>query len=177
MVRLLIIVLSCLPLLLSAGEFYKWVDKKGVTHYDEKKPDHEAEIITTIDVPPVASPRPYPPLHSDDDNSDVADSEAAGYSQFAFAKPEPDETIHSNEGLVNVSFFLSPGLRDGDKIVITFDGQKLGDALTTTQLSLTEIPRGTHTLKADIVNAEGETVASASAVSFHLRQHSIIKPR
>jgi len=175
MSRLLIIVLSCLPLLLSAGDFYKWVDRKGVTHYDAKKPNHDAEIVTTIDTEPVASPPPYSSRRS---GNDVADGEVVFvYSKFEFARPEQDETIRSNEGLVNISFFLSPGLRNGDKIVVMLDGQKLENPLTSTQFSLTGILRGTHILNADIVNAEGEAIASASAVSFHLQQYSIIKPK
>ncbi|MCF6355268.1 MAG: DUF4124 domain-containing protein [Candidatus Polarisedimenticolaceae bacterium] len=176
MSRFLIILLSCLPLLLSAGEFYKWVDEKGVTHYDAKKPNREAEVITTIDSAPASSrQRPYSFQGSDGDEDDVGRSR--GYSKFTIAKPEQNETIRNTEGVVNVSFFLAPGLHGEDKIVVTLDGQKLKEKLSSTQFSLKDIPRGTHTLKADIVDADGETLASTGTVSFHLRQTSILHPK
>ncbi len=176
MSRLLIILLSCLPLLLSAGEFYKWVDEKGVTHYDAKKPNREAEVITTIDAAPASSQRrTYPSWDNDRDEGE--DDHGSDYSKFSIAKPEQNETIRNTEGVVNVSFFLAPGLRGEDKIVVTLDGQKLKKKLSSTQFSLKDIPRGTHTLKADIVDAEGETIISTGTVSFHLRQTSILYPK
>jgi len=178
MLRLLITVLSCLPLVVSAGNFYKWVDKKGVTHYDEKKPRHDAEVLALPDFPPAAPNVPYSSQRRDVGNEEGSDAESGvGYSKFAIAKPEQNETIRSSEGIVNISFFLAPGLRGEDKIVVTLDGQKLKDKLGSTQFSLKGIPRGTHTLKADIVNAKGQTVTSTSTVSFHLRQHSILFPK
>ncbi len=174
MTRLLITLLCCLPLLASAGKFYKWVDEKGVTHYDAQKPERDAEIITTIDSTPAPSQQPYSFRGSDGDEDDTGRD--TGYSQFTIAKPEQNETIRNTEGVVNVSFFLAPGLHGEDRIVVTLDGQKLKEKLSSTQFSLTDIPRGTHTLKADIVDADGEVVASTDTVSFHLRQHSILHP-
>jgi len=178
MLRLLIIILSCLPLLASAGNFYKWVDKKGVTHYDEKKPRHDAEVLTLPDLPPASPSAPYSSQRRNDGDEEEDDAGSGrGYSKFAIAKPEQNETIRSNEGIVTVSFFLEPGLRGEDKVVVILDGQKLKDKLSSTQFSLKDIPRGTHTLKADIVDAKGQTVKSTSTVSFHLRQHSILHPK
>ncbi len=175
MSRLLITLLSCLPLLLSAGEFYKWVDEQGVTHYDARKPNHEAEVVTTIDTAPSSSQRTYPSWNNDHDEGE--EERAPGYRKFSIAKPEQDETIRNTEGVVNVSLFLSPGLRDEDRIVVTLDGQPLPEKLQSTQFSLKDIPRGTHRLKAKIVDAQGKTLISTGTVSFHLRQHSILHPK
>lgn len=174
MSRLLILILSCLPLLAFAGNFYKWVDNKGVVHYTDK-PVAEAEVLTLPDSPPAPPEEPYSSQSSDTENGSDDDT-GAGYTQFAIGTPENDSTIRSNEGLVNVSFFIAPPLRPGHKIDVTLDGQKLKGQLSSTQFSLKDIPRGTHTLKANIVDEKGQTVASANAVSFHLRQKSILHP-
>ncbi len=170
--------LSCFPLLASAGAFYKWVDNKGVTHYDAKKPNHDAEVITTVDTPATALPAPYSSQRDSDGevNDEGNEDSATGYSKFAIAEPASEETIRSNEGIVNISFFITPGLRNGHKIVVTLDGKKLKDQLSSTQFSLKDLPRGTHTLKADIIDAKGQTLNSTQAVSFHLRQRSILNP-
>ena len=175
MSRLLITVLSCLPLLVSAGDFYKWVDKKGVVHYTDK-PVRDAEVLTLPDGPPAPPVAPYSSQSGNSEDGDAVDTEA-GYSKFAIGAPEQDATIRSNEGLVNVSFFIAPALRAGHKIVVTLDGQKLKDPSSSTQFSLKGIPRGTHTLKADVVDKTGQTIASTNAVSFHLRQRSILNPK
>ncbi len=173
MSRLLIATLLCLPLLVSAADFYKWVDRKGVTHYDEIKPKHDAEIITTVDAQPDKPQMSDLPKGID---SDEEEDPGEKYKQFSIAQPEHNETIRSNEGLVKVSFFIAPALRGGHKIILTMDGQKLKDSLTSLQFSLKDLPRGTHTLKADIVDTEGETLISTDVVSFHLRQASILNP-
>ena len=174
MSRLLIIILSCLPLLAFAGDFYKWVDKKGVVHYTDK-PVRDAEVLSLPEPPPAPPAAPYSSQSGDTEGESDADT-GVGYSKFAIGTPEQDATIRSNEGLVNVSFFIAPALRAGHKIVVTLDGQKLKDQSASTQFSLQGIPRGTHTLKAEIVDDKGQTLASANAVSFHLRQKSILQP-
>ena len=168
MSRLLIIILSCLPLLVSAGEFYKWVDKMGVVHYSDK-PFPNAEVLSLPD--PVYTPAEA----SDPEGKDAADT-GTGYSKFSLAQPEQGETIRSNQGMVNCSFFLTPGLRSGHKIVVTVDGQKLKEKLASTQFSLKDISLGTHTLKADIVDDKDQILVSTNVVSFHLRKQAISQP-
>jgi len=175
MSRLLITILSCLPLLVSAGNFYKWTDAQGVVHYTDK-PRPEAEVLTLPDVPPAPPEAPYSSQDTGGENEGVAGT-GTGYSKFSIASPEQDETIRSNEGVVSVSLFIVPALGAGHKIIATLDGQKLKDKLGSTQFSLKGIQRGSHTLKADVVDDKGQTLASTSAVSFHLRKHSILQPK
>lgn len=175
MSRLLITILSCLPLLVSAGDFYKWTDAKGVVHYTDK-PRQDAEVLTLPDEPPAPQAAAYSSQGSDtEDGEDVGTG--TGYSKFSIASPEQNETIRSNEGIVNFSFFITPALDAGHKIAVTLDGQKLKDKLSSTQFSLKDLQRGSHTLKADIVDDQGQTLASTNAVSFHLRKHSILPPK
>jgi len=176
MFRLLLIITLCyFPLQVSAGKFYKWVDERGVTHYDEKKPQHDAEERDLPNLPPASPTAPYSAQTGDAEDADDAET-GVGYSKFEIGTPEQDATIRSNEGAINVSLFIAPGLRAGHKIVVALDGQKLKDKLSSTQFSLKDLPRGTHTLKASIVDDKGQTLASTKVVSFHLRKHSILHP-
>ena len=61
-------------------------------------------------------------------------------------------------------------------IQIFVDGNKLKGDLTTTQFTLNDLNRGTHSLQVKIVDAQGNTRSTAPSINFHLRKASIIKP-
>ena len=112
---------------------------------------------------------------SSKENPQSSDSTAEDdeYQSFAIAQPENDETIRSNEGTVSVGLSLSPTLLMGHKIHVFVDGAKLDAEITTTQFSLNDLNRGTHSLQAKIVDAEGTVLKSTDSINFHLRKASI----
>ncbi len=109
------------------------------------------------------------------ESSVTADSNSQ-YQSFSIAQPENDETIRSNEGIVSVGLSLSPTLDEGHVIHVYVDGSKLETDITTTQFSLNALNRGTHSLQAKIVDAEGAVLISTAPVNFHLRKAIIKNP-
>ena len=161
------VVLFSLPLL--AKDVYKWTTAEGeVVYSDTYQPGAERIHVTSGSSSPRAA---------DNATGEQAGTAAAGgYQTFEIAQPENDETIRSNEGAVTVSLTLSPTLAEGDAIQVFIDGNKLGGDVKSTQFTLNGLNRGTHSLQAKIVDADGNTLNSAPSINFHLRQASIIKP-
>ncbi|VAX10441.1 hypothetical protein MNBD_GAMMA26-199 [hydrothermal vent metagenome] len=168
MFRVAILLLGLLPIMVSAAEIYKWVDDMGVTHYGDQ-PHQGAEKIELPETQPVPSSRASSNLGGSQQN-DVADDK--GYKSFAIVQPENNQTIRDNAGSVSVAFIVNPSLRAGHKIRVSLDGHRLKDG-TAIRFSLQGVDRGTHTLSAAIVDANGATVISAGSISFHLRKHFI----
>ena len=67
---------------------------------------------------------------------------------------------------------LTPALRAKHAIVVSMDGQKVGEG-TSTQLTLQNLPRGTHTVQAAVVDAAGVELARTEMVTFHLQRRRL----
>jgi len=166
--KLLIIVFGFLPLVVSA-EIYKWVDDMGVTHYGDQAHQGAKKIELPKTQPLYPSRSKQPSLGNNAGKRNLKDG-GNNYNSFSIAQPENNQTFRDHTGTVNVTFFLDPGLRTGHKIRVLLDGQPLKDMLTSTRFALQGIDRGTHSVRAEIVDENGAKVISASSVSFHMRK-------
>ena len=59
-------------------------------------------------------------------------------------------------------------------VTILLDGKEIGQGKSNA-LSLTNVDRGTHTLRAEVKNAQGATVISASPITFTLQRASLLQ--
>jgi hypothetical protein len=161
------------------AEIYRWVDADGnVIYSDEPHPDAE-----TVDLPEATVYTPVgaeqeseaeilklsPEQEDDSSTPDIA-------YQLRIIAPANDESIWVNNGSVTVSLVLEPELNAerGDKILVTLDGEAVGEPQAATTIQLTNLNRGTHTLSASVVDANGATLTSSSNVSFHLHRTSVL---
>jgi hypothetical protein len=93
----------------------------------------------------------------------------------AIVQPANDETVHDNLGNVAVQVAVSPNLGPGTAIALLLDGQPAAQAATTA-FALAGVERGTHTLEAQVRDANGATLATSQPVSFHMWQASALFP-
>jgi hypothetical protein len=107
-------------------------------------------------------------------------------ANFAFAQehqsvrivtPQPETTIHDNNGNLNVRVEVSPQLRreGGNRVTLLVDGQAVAST-TRPDYMLTGIDRGTHTLTAQVTNAQGDVLATSGQVTFHMWRASRLFP-
>lgn len=164
---LLILILSW-PLF--AKDVYKWTNEDGVVIYsDNYRPDAER-----VRVPSNKSAWEGTALPENADTETAASG--GGYEKFAIAQPENDETVRSDEGRVTVGLSISPALAAGHAIQVWVDGSKLEGELKGTQFTLNQLNRGTHTLEARIVDADGQSILSTPRINFHLRKAAVPTP-
>ncbi len=91
----------------------------------------------------------------------------APYTQFAIVSPTEDQAVRSNGGEVNVSINLDPSLHAKHAIVITVDGRPVGKG-SSTSLTLQNLPRGTHTVQAAVVDDQGKEIVRSKTITFHV---------
>jgi hypothetical protein len=158
----------------ASAEVYKWVDEQGNTHYADRPP-------TEVPVKPVELPglstfasRPLPAAAEEEAAQPDAASEAfAGYTRVAITAPEDDTAVRANDQRVAVSVAVEPPLQESHRMVILLDGEPAGEPYAGTELQLNGVLRGTHTLQARIIGAQGEMLAESAVISFTLRQITI----
>ncbi|MEJ2608612.1 MAG: DUF4124 domain-containing protein [Candidatus Thiodiazotropha sp.] len=149
------------PLL--ARDVYKWTTEEGEVVYSENY-QPGAERIQVIDKKKSIS------LDLDKLDSEAQAAANGEYTDFSIVQPGDKETIRTDGGTVSVGISLSPPLASGHVIHLYVDGTKLSSDITTTQMVLEKLSRGTHTLNAKVIDAKGNTVKESGNISFHLRQ-------
>jgi len=164
--RLLYVLLLC-AMGAQAG-IYKWVDPEGRVHFSDHPVENAKELKSydSNDLGRAAGDGSAPATAQKQ-----ADGESAGgYTAFELVQPEGNQTFRTDEGNVPVGMLLEPGLQKGHEIHLILDDSPVQGRFTNTQLTLTQAPRGTHRLRAVVVDAEGKILISSQDVSFHVRQ-------
>lgn len=172
--RILILMLLAVSSIAAADEVYRWVDKDGQVHYSDR-PHEGAEIVTlskaqTFSMPAV---KPTQRTKGKQDNSQKTDS----YSSVTIASPAPDEVLWGTDGKVKVSVSVQPQLRRGHRLMVYLDNKAVA-RLTGNQreAELTEVFRGEHTLRAEVLDSTGSVVAKSNSAPFTVKQTSIQNP-
>jgi hypothetical protein len=170
--QLLAVLLLFAPLCGHPAKVYKWTDAQGnVIYSDTPRPGAEEIDIPTepAGIAPVR-PEQMPP----------AKPQAPGqlYGSMLIASPSEGQVIEDPAGWLNVSLAVEPPLRvsEGDAIRLKLDGQVLDTRYTGSEIAIPSVPRGTHTLQAEVVNPAGNALIASAAVTFHMYAPSAQAP-
>ncbi len=152
------------------AEIYRSVDEDGnVIYSDQELPN--GELIPTPTDNAVTMPRPETSAPVEEEE----EKPTGNYHSFSITSPEHNAVIRNNAGNITVTLSIDPPLKvgSGDYIRLYLDGEELRSKLTSSNTQLSNIARGTHTLRAELSNASGKTLKSAS-VQFHLKRISVL---
>ena len=175
MIRLacLLAVLLAVGAVPAAAKIYKWVMPDGSIQYSDRPQEEGAK---EVDLPPLQTFSPPPtPARTPAAGDDAQARDAQGYEVVKVVSPADGEVVRDNGGTVSVQLALEPALQAGHTVEILLDGKPIGSGRATSA-SVTGVDRGSHTVSAVIKDASGNTVASASGVTFHLKQASRLLP-
>jgi hypothetical protein len=151
-----------------SGGVWKWVDKDGITHYsDQPGPPGSVKVDLRIQTYTPENSAPGQPAQ----RATVAT--AIPYQSIGISSPEPESTFR--ESTLNVSASVQPALQAGHKIRFEVDGQTQGES-SRSSASLKEVPRGEHTVRASVVDAEGTVLIQSAPVKFFVQLPSLLSP-
>lgn len=166
----------------SAGDrVWRWVDDDGVVHYSDR-PRPGADEIQLRTRPPGRDadepPRATPDVVREPRPDERDDGDAQRYESLEVAQPAEEEVLWNIGGNLNVQLSLSPSLRSGHRVRVYYDGERL-EELPGTSLSfqLTEVWRGEHTLRAEVIDREGNVLIESPTRTFYVQQTSIQNPQ
>ncbi|MCP0914010.1 MULTISPECIES: DUF4124 domain-containing protein [Legionella] len=146
------------------AQIYKWTDSNGNVHFSDR-PHPGAK---KIDLPPVQTYSP-PPV-ADETPEAPSTATLAPYTRIAITQPEDQATIRNNQGSIGVLVQVEPALRAGDKLQILFDGAALGQPQTTMAFELQNINRGSHTIAAQVLDAEGNVLITSESITIFMHR-------
>lgn len=170
--RSLILLLGLLAGAAGATNVYRWVDENGQVHFSDR-PAEGAEVLKvpeaqTFSAPPapVRVPRPSAP-----------DEAPPRYESLEIVRPAQEEVLWNIEGQLEVSLQLQPRLRQGDRIELYLDDQRVeGLRPGSLQVRLSEVYRGVHVLKAEVRDSQGTLLIASQPRTFAVQQTSIQNP-
>ncbi len=156
------------------AEIYKWTDDQGVVHFSDE-PHAGAETLEPGSPPVIETRIPEMPALDRDEAGD--DEAATRYRRLEVIYPENDQPVRSNAGELIVRVALEPLLRGSVRLVPLLDGSPV-EALQTSpgEFRLDNVPRGTHTVGAQVESGEGRVRLRAEPVVVHLRRTSVNAP-
>lgn len=163
-----------------APSIYKTVDEKGVVTYSDQ-PDATAEAVVlekeNVSKRPVA-----PNLKAGNGAATDAAEQRQEYTDFSISSPKDQDTFQ-NATEIPVSVSLSPALQKGDTIEFYFDGTPVNKASTETSITIPKvfndkelITRGSHTLSASIIDANGEKIKTTASITVFVHYASVNQP-
>lgn len=155
-----------------AQEVYRWVDKDGVVHYSDQPGDPSAKpvhlsTLNEAESQPVDAPTP-------------AEPDAAGpafeYRSFTLESPTPDQ-VFQGEGATSIpiTLALDGELSPRHNVVVFLDAQRV-PGFSGLSGELPNVARGTHFLRAAILDEQGKALITTAQITFHVRQASVAKP-
>jgi len=158
-----------------AQNIYKTYDESGNVVYTDQRPNDDA---LPMDLAPITvvegfEPNELPPVAASSEPEVAETGDIVAYDQFAILTPTPDESFWGTGGTLSARTQSGQSLRRGDKVRYYIDGE-LRLEVAAFNATLTDIVRGEHQLKVEIVNSQGQTMASAGPVSFHMKQQSVL---
>lgn len=99
------------------------------------------------------------------------------YSLLQINTPVHDSTFLANDRSFSINVSSTPALLAGHSFQVWLDGEPHGPSSETHTWQVTDIDRGSHSLQVNIINADGDVLASSAPIKFHLRQTTLADRR
>ena len=158
---------------IAAAETWRWVDKDGVVHYSDRPQDGAQKGAEKLQIESAPKPGSVTPQATGPLPTAAMPFKYAGCE---FASPN-SEQVFQNVRSVGVSLNVLPSLQFDHTIAVRMNGSRVaGWPPTASSYALNDLPRGSFTLSAQVLDPKGTPVCSSSPLTFHIRQPSLLTP-
>ena len=146
---------------------YKYLDENGKIAYSDKPVQGAQKLKIKLRPTPEIdeAQRAADALENDDSNG----KEVTSYESLELLTPDNDKVVSDRSGSVQVILLPTPRLSSTHELVITVDGKDISRGRHA-NLNLSQVSRGTHTVSARILDANGNTMISSPTTTFHVRE-------
>lgn len=170
----LAISLAVLLVLPVQAEVYRIVNPDGSVTFT----DQPVQGAEKLDLPPVmtySAPKMRAPAPA---GQGANGSGGQSYSRFVIASPAPETTIRDNAGNVSMVVQVEPSLQveRGHRIQFMVDGVDQGEPVDSAGITFQNVDRGSHTLSARIVDADGTTLETTPPVTVFVHRTTVNAP-
>lgn len=171
------LLLACIAILISPSELradpiYRVVDEQGrVTYTDSPPANNKTEELK---LPPIntqpATLIPKPRAKRDN-QAQTQQTTNLPYQLSRIVQPEQDATVPIGQLDVVIQIALQPRLQQGDRVMLYHNEKLQGKAVAATSFSLSDLVRGQHTVRAEIIDSNDRIKAQTQTVTFHVKRY------
>lgn len=167
--------LLLLPMLAAAEQIYRSTDEQGNPVFTDEPPSDEAEPVPLEPLTTVPAGEAPPELDEPEQGSAQNSTQDGSYQDIEITYPPAGQAVRHNGGMVPFRVTLKPEgkkLAEGHRVEIMLDGEVRGSGANT-QVSVSPVSRGSHTVVARIIDGTGSPVIASPPVDFHLLRASV----
>ncbi|WP_275288169.1 DUF4124 domain-containing protein [Halomonas elongata] len=159
----------------SAETLYRTIDARGHVFFTDD-PSRGGEPVEFAPISVVPSLPPSPTLTRAAPDRDGTPPPT--YEAFAIASPGDETTLPTGAaGDVRVHLELRPALREGHRLRLLLDGEIARPASREPLIELTNLARGEHRLRAELLDGRGQVLRRTPAVTLHVQRASVNLPQ
>jgi len=173
----ILVLLLSIPSLAAAERIYRSTDDQGNPLFTDQPPSNDARPMHLAPLTTVPAVKPG------QGNAQAASADAqAGtrptappYTGVRVTYPPAGEAVRHNGGLVPFRVQLQPdgtALKPGHKVRIVLDGDPRASG-SSLQVTVSPVNRGPHTVRAQVLDEDGQVVVESPPVKFFLLRASI----
>nr|WP_298379480.1 DUF4124 domain-containing protein [uncultured Halomonas sp.] len=182
------ILISCFSMGgVDAATVYRSVDAQGNTVFTDT-PSQDSQRIKLKSLTVVPSQEPEPPASKAPKTSaekkaaprssrNVSGGPFMPYSTFRIASPEDGYTLQTGyAGDIVIDIAVEPELRKDHRIRLLMDGDVSQSAMHTQVFMLSNLNRGEHTLRAELIDSQGQVRHRSDPVTLYVQRASVNLP-
>lgn len=159
------------------AELFKWKDADGNIIFSDQPPPDIDKVESEIQKESLPRVNTVPALDiskSRTSNSSNAKTEKVSYKNLVIVAPSHNSEIRENSGKVQISVHVEPVIfaEQGHQLIIYMDGVEISKGEKTSVL-IDNVDRGTHNVKASIVNNQGFVLRETRVTTFTLHRFHI----
>ena len=155
-----------------AQEIYRWVDRDGVIHYADQPGAPDAKLVV------IATSNQYEatPLEYAGAATSSQPQAALPYVSLIVTQPAADQVFFGADASITAAAELGGELASDHTLVFFLDGNRV-PAEGEGPVQLSNLERGTHFLRAAVLDQNGAPLITSGQISFHVRMPSINTPQ
>ena len=159
---------------LQAQEIWRHVDERGSLRYA----DRPFAGAVPVDLPETArwAVRAADVPGNEERGPETAEPLVGAGPELAIVRPAPEETVRGSGGALHVTIEAGREFEPGSRLVLELDGVEAGWRGEPPTVTLSEVWRGEHRLRARLLDARGKELASSEEIRFYKREPSVARP-
>ena len=170
----IIVIAVCLMAFSAHAELFKWKDADGNLIYSDQPPpgkDKAESAVEEDELPQIIAVPPLKPTSVTSSNAARNSANNIKYKELTIVEPIHDAAVRNNAGNVMISVRVLPEnfAESGSFVAIYLDGNEVSNG-PQTSVQLMNMDRGTHTIKAELLNSSGHVVKATRPTVFHLQR-------
>ncbi|MDE0679161.1 MAG: DUF4124 domain-containing protein [Gammaproteobacteria bacterium] len=169
-----LLLMAGLPPALQAQEIWRHVDERGSVRYA----DRPFAGAVPAELPETSrwSGRAADASGNEERGPKAAGPRAGAGSELAIVRPAPEETVRGSGGALDVMIAAGREFEPRSRLVLELNGVETVWRGEPPKVTLSEVWRGEHRLRARLLDARGRELASSEEIRFYKREASVIKP-